>query len=199
MRRLKWCDSMGLIKKIFRWSGGEKDEISKFDDRSLTEKEIQLKNKSKKLLTDIRGTENEINHLVEESKGKSQNEKTVNAIRIKTLQEKKQALESALVAVEKQLRASDGIVNVKIGDEISTIGITDEIDDGKMSEAVIDRRIKAQETDEKVTNITQNISRSISSTKLDEDAAEVLDILNEMDEGDLEPEQVAKQLSRDVE
>ena len=190
---------MGLIKKIFRRSGGEKDEISKFDDRSLTEKEIQLKNKSKKLLTDIRGTENEINHLVEESKGKSQNEKTVNAIRIKTLQEKKQALESALVAVEKQLRARDGIVNVKIGDEISTIGITDEIDDGKMSEAVIDRRIKTQETDEKVTNITQNISRSISSTKLDEDAAEVLDMLNEMDEGDLEPEQVAKQLSRDVE
>lgn len=199
MRRLKWCDNMGLIKKIFRWTGGEKDEISKFDDRSLTEKEIQLKNKSKKLLTDIRGTENEINHLVEESKGKSQNEKTVNAIRIKTLQEKKQALESALVAVEKQLRARDGIVNVKIGDEITTIGITNEIDDGKMSEAVIDRRIKAQETDEKVTNITQNISRSISSTKLDEDAAEVLDMLNGMDEGDLEPEQVAKQLSRDVE
>lgn len=190
---------MGLIKKIFGGSGGGKDEISKFDDRTLTKKEIQLKNKSKNLLNDIRGAEKEINHLVEESKGKSQNEKKVNASRIKTLQDKKQALESALVAVEKQLRARDGIEIVKIGDEISTIGITDKIDDVKMSEAVIDRKIKAQETDEKVTNITQNISKSISSTKLDEDADEILNMLNEMDEGDLEPEQVAKQLSRDLE
>jgi len=190
---------MDLIKKIFGGSGGKKDEISKFDDRTLTEKEIQLKSKSKKLLYDIRGAENEINHLVDESKGKSQNEKKVNASRIKTLQDKKQALESALVAVEKQLRARDGIEIVKIGDDISKIGITDEIDDVKIGEATIDRRIKAQETDEKVNNITQNISRSISSTKLDEDADEILDMLNEMDNEDLEPEQVAKQLSRNVE
>ena len=188
---------MGLIKKIFGGSG--KDEISKFDDRTLTEKEIQLKNKSNQILNDIRKTEDEINHLVGESKGKSRNEKTVNASRITTLQEKKKALESVLVAVEKELRTRDGIETAKIGDGVGEIGVIEEIDDEKMSQVLIDRRIKAQEKDEKATNVTRNMSKSISSTKLDEDANEVLAMLNEMDEGDLEPEQVAKQLSRDVE
>lgn len=190
---------MGLFKKIFGGSGEGKDEISKFDDGTLADKDIQLKDKSKKLLNKIRRAENEINHLVEESKDKSQNEKIVNASRIKTLQGNKQALESALVEVEKELQTSGGIANTKIGDDINTIRITNEIDDEKMDEANIQRRIEAQKTAEKIDNITQSMNKSISPTKLDGDTDEILSILNEIDKGNVEPKQVAKQLSRDME
>lgn len=190
---------MGLIKKIFRGSGEGKDEISKFDDRTLIEKEIQLKNKSKEILNEIKGVDNEIDHLVEESKGKSKSEKKANASKIDTLVERKQALESASVAVSKELQTRDGVETVKIGDEISKMGIIGEIDNEKMNEAIVERRIKAQETDEKANNIKQNVSKSISSTKIGESTGKILDLLNEVDEGNLEPEQVAKQLSKDLE
>ena len=189
---------MGFFNKIFGINN-KKDEIEKLDDKTLFTKKVQLEHKSDQILKDIERTNNQIDSLVESSKGTTQTEKKRIASRIKTLQDKKTGLESRSVAIEKQLRALDGIVNVKDGDKIHGIGITDEIDAEKMNEAHIDRRIRAQETDAKVTSITQNLSHVISSTALDEDTEGILDALNELDEGNLEPEDVKKQLSRDVE
>jgi hypothetical protein len=115
------------------------------------------------------------------------------------LEEARQAVSMKDELENKLVEMENGIVTIKDGDKISTTGITSEINEEKMEGALIDRRIKALETDAKVTTITQNISKSISSTKIDEDSDEILDMLNKIDEGSLEPEHVKKQLSKNTE
>ncbi len=191
---------VSLFHKIFNNKKNNRhDEINKFDDKTRDTKIIQLQRKSDELLKQIERTENQINSLVESAKGKTQSEKKRIASRIKTLQYKKLALESECVSVEKELRTGNTIESHLIGDDIAEKGFTTKLDSDKMKDTLMKRRIDAQERDEKVTTINRDLSNAISSTNLDEDSNDVLNMLNKLDEDSLEPEDVKKQVDMSVE
>lgn len=190
---------MGIIRKIFGDSNEKEDQINKFESKTLFEKRVQLEAKSDDLVQEIQKIEKQIDALVESSKGTNPSEKRRIASRIKTLQEKKAFKEDALFSVEQELRAVSGIEIVREGDKIPEMGVTSKINAEKMEKDLIDRRLKAQEREEKISTVTSKISATIKPAEHDSDSDEILDMLNELDEGNLEPDYVKEKLSKNVE
>ncbi len=190
---------MGFIRKIFGDNQEKEDQINKFESKTLFEKRVQLEAKSDDLVQEIQRIEKQIDTLVESSKGTNPSEKRRIASRIKTLQEKKAFKEDALFSVEQELRAVSGIEIVREGDKIPEMGVTSEINAEQMEKDLIDRRLKAQEREEKINTVTSKISATIKPTEHDSDSDEILDMLNELDEGNLEPDYVKEKLSKNVE
>lgn len=188
---------MGFLGKIF--GGNKSTEIDKFDNETLFEKRVKLEAKSDNLVQEIKSIESHINTLVENSKGTNPSEKRRIASKIRGLQEKKISKENMLIYVEEELRAVGGIETLKDGESIPEMGVTSAINAEKLNQDLLNRRINDQEREEKINTITDNISTTIRSTGHDKDSDEILDMLNELDEGNLGPDYVKEKLSKNME
>jgi len=166
--------------------------------------EIKLNRKIEDLNEEIKEIERVMQNLFEKAKlTKTKIEEISIANRIKTLGQKKEMKLSAIIQLEKELRAVDNLLILKENErDLKEAGVWDKLKKlkpEKVEEWLTSKTLEKRNREELIGDIIALTHEAMESVEYDEDLEEILDIIKEVKEGSLEVKDASKKVMKNRE
>ncbi len=166
--------------------------------------EIKLNRKIEDLNEEIKEIERVMQNLFEKAKlTKTKIEEISIANRIKTLGQKKEMKLSAIIQLEKELRAVDNLLILKENErDLKEAGVWDKLKKlkpEKVEEWLTSKTLEKRNREELIGDIITLTHEAMESVEYDEDLEEILDIIKEVKEGSLEVKDASKKVMKNRE
>ena len=166
--------------------------------------EIKLNRKIEDLNEEIKEIERGMQNLFEKAKlTKTKIEEISIANRIKTLGQKKEMKLSAIIQLEKELRAVDNLLILKENErDLKEAGVWDKLKKlkpEKVEEWLTSKTLEKRNREELIGDIITLTHEAMESVEYDEDLEEILDIIREVKEGSLEVKDASKKIMKNRE
>jgi len=166
--------------------------------------EIKLNRKIEDLNEEIKEIERGMQNLFEKAKlTKTKIEEISIANRIKTLGQKKEIKLSAIIQLEKELRAVDNLLILKENErDLKEAGVWDKLKKlkpEKVEEWLTSKTLEKRNREELIGDIITLTHEAMESVEYDEDLEEILDIIREVKEGSLEVKDASKKIMKNRE
>jgi len=188
--------AMGIYKLL------KAGDISSLKIKDLRLMEIKLNKKIDDLNEEIRDIAETIQKLFEKAREtKTQSEEITIANRIKTLNQKKDMKQSAVVQLEKELRGVSNLLILKENErDLKESGAWKKLE--KMKPEKMEKWLTAKTLDQRnrqdmINNIISMTSGAMESIDYDSDLDDILDTIREVKGGDLEAEEASKKVMKE--
>lgn len=181
---------MALLQKIFT----KKSRIENLNIRDLKISEIQLNKKISEIQREIHILEERVTSYFSEAKSaRSRSEEISIAVRIDTATKKRETKLNAQMQLEKELRAITNILTLKEHEkDLQSAGVWDAIGPLEPDEVegwLIKKNLAAESHEgliREITNMTED-AMSVGNCIEDESLSEILQIIDDVKSGNLEP------------
>ena len=163
--------------------------------------EIKLNKKIEDLNEEIKEIESAMQDLFEKARlTKTKIEEVSIANRIKTLGQKKEMKLSAIIQLEKELRAVDNLLILKENErDLKEAGVWDKLRKlrpERVEEWLTSKTLEKKNREELIGDIITLTHEAMESIEYDEDLEEILDIIKEVKEGNLEISDASKKVMK---
>ncbi len=189
--------------KIFTKLFGSRNPLESMKVDELKVMEIKLNRKIEDLRNDIRQIESEIQILFEKARSaRDKSEEISIARRIKTLAQKKDMKLAAQAQLEKELRAVSNVLILKEHEEdLKAAGVWEKVrglDPEKLESWLISKNLEARSRDELVSTVVEMTSMAMrTGISYEDDLDDILDAIRAVKEGEMEPEEAGRVVSRE--
>jgi hypothetical protein len=187
---------VGLYKLL---KSGDLDSLKIKDLRLI---EIQLNKKIDELNIEIKTLVNKTQELFEQArKAETHTEEISIANRIKTLSQKKDMKQSAVIQLEKELRGVSNLLILKENEkDLKEAGAWDKlkkIKPEKMEKWLTAKNFEQQTRQDTLSTIVSMTSSAMQSTEYDEDLDDILETIKEVKSGDLEIVEASRSIMKE--
>ncbi len=177
-------------------------DIGSLKIKDLRLMEIKLNKKIDDLSEEIRGIAEAIQKLFEKAREtKLQSEEITIANRIKTLNQKKDMKQSAVVQLEKELRGVSNLLILKENErDLKESGAWKKLEKmkpEKMEKWLTSKTLEQRTRQDTISTIVSMTSEAMESVDYDEDLDDILDTIQEVKRGDLAAEQASKNVMKE--
>ncbi len=189
--------------KIFSKLFGSRNPLESMKADELKVMEIKLNRKIEDLRNDIRQIESEIQILFEKARSaRDKSEEISIARRIKTLAQKKDMKLAAQAQLEKELRAVSNVLILKEHEEdLKAAGVWEKVkglDPEELESWLISKNLEARSRDELVSTVVEMTSMAMrTGISYEDDLDDILDAIRAVKEGEMEPEEAGRVVSRE--
>ena len=188
--------AMGIYKLL---KGGD---IASLKIKDLRLMEIKLNKKIDDLNNEIRFSEDSIQKLFEKAREtKTRSEEITIANRIKTLNQKKDMKQSAVIQLEKELRGVSNLLILKENErDLKKSGAWNKLQKmkpEKMEKWLTSKTFEQRDRQEVLDNIVSMTSEAMESVDYDGDLDDILDTIREVKGGNLESEEASKKILKE--
>jgi len=190
--------AMGIYKLL---KGGN---IGSLKIKDLRLMEIKLNKKIDDLNHEIRFSEDSIQKLFEKAReSRTQSEEISIANRIKTLSQKKDMKQSAVIQLEKELRGVSNLLILKENErDLKESGAWKKLEKmkpEKMEKWLTSKTLEQRNRQSVINDIVSMTSEAMESVDYDEDLDGILDTIREVKRGDIEIEEASKSVMKNKE
>ena len=192
---------MRLFENIFK-NKGVKDVLKDYDIRKIKEEIGVLELKEKEKETERQKLEKEVQRLFQESIGKSEATKRLNAIKISNLQQRIKDIDTDLREIYYKLRflyqiqrlkeKAEEIYGSKFWDEV-----LDKVDEDTLIRIIFSQKLKEEEKLErlrKLANIQEPVEKAEEILPEEE---EIVNLMKEVEKGVKSPEDATKEITKE--
>jgi len=188
--------AIGLYKLI------KSGDISSIKIKDLRLLEIKLNKKIDELNEEIRNIAEIIQKLfVKARETKTQSEEISLANRIRTLNQKKDMKQSALIQIEKELRGVSNLLILKENErDLKESGAWKKLEKmkpEKMEKWLTSKTLEQRNRQAVINDIVSMTSGAMESVDYDEDLDEILNTIREVKGGDIEAEEAGKKIMKE--
>ncbi|HEC88003.1 MAG TPA: hypothetical protein ENI52_01655 [Thermoplasmata archaeon] len=161
--------------------------------------EIKLNKKIDELNEEIKEIEKAIERLFEKARGaKTKSEEISLANRIKTLNQKKEMKQSAVIQLEKELRAVSNLLILKENEkDLKEAGVWNKLkklEPEKIEKWLSSKTLERRDRQALINDIVSLTSTAMKSIDYDEDLEEILDIIKEVKKGEMDIKEASKKI-----
>jgi len=165
----------------------------------LQSMEIKLNKKIDDLNTEIKEIERAIERLFEKAKeAKTKSEEISLANRIKTLSQKKEMKQSAVIQLEKELRVVTNLLILKENEkDLKEAGVWDKLkklDPEKIEKWLTSKALERRNREALINDIISLTSAVMENIEHDEDLEEILNIIREVKKGDIDVKEASRKV-----
>jgi len=165
----------------------------------LQSMEIKLNKKIDDLNTEIKEIERAIERLFEKAKeAKTKSEEISLANRIKTLGQKKEMKQSAVIQLEKELRVVTNLLILKENEkDLKEAGVWDKLkklDPEKIEKWLTSKALERRNREALINDIISLTSAVMENIEHDEDLEEILNIIREVKKGDIDVKEASRKV-----
>ncbi len=190
--------AMGIYKLL---KAGDLDSLKIKDLRLM---EIKLNKKIDDLNDETRGTEETIRRLFGKARETTtKSEEITIANRIRTLNQKKDMKQSAVIQLEKELRGVSNLLILKENErDLKESGAWKKLEKmkpEKMEKWLTTKTLEQRTRQDTISTIVSMTSEAMESVDYDEDLDDILDTIREVKRGDLEVEDASKKVMKEEE
>jgi len=188
--------AIGIYKLL---KGGDLDSLKIKDLRLM---EIKLNKKIDDLNDEVRATETTIMKLFEKAREtKTKSEEITIANRIKTLNQKKDMRQSAVIQLEKELRVVSNLLILKENErDLKKSGAWKKLEKmkpEKMEKWLTSKTLEQRTRQDTISTIVSITSEAMESVDYDEDLDDILETIQEVKRGDLLVEEASKKVLKE--
>jgi hypothetical protein len=194
---------MGLFDKLIK-NKGVKDVLKKVDIKEIKEEIGYLELQEKKLETQRQGLEKEAEKLFQDSIGKSEATKRLNATKIKNLKDR-------IADIDKDLRE----INLRLGvlykiqrlkeKALKTYNskvwekLVNNVDSETLERWLVDQKTSEDEILEKLRQLYNAQGPEEEAEEISPDEREILEAMEAVEKGEKKPEEAAKEVTKEKE
>jgi CBS-domain-containing membrane protein len=188
--------AIGLYKLL------KSGDISSLKIKDLRLMEIKLNKKIDELNEETKDITESIKNLFEKAREtKTKSEEITIANRIKTLNQKKDMKQSAVVQLEKELRGVSNLLILKENErDLKESGAWKKLEKmkpEKMEKWLTSKTLEQRNRQAVISDIVSMTSEAMESVDYDEDLDEILGIIREVKIGDIESEEASKKVMKE--
>jgi hypothetical protein len=192
---------MGLLGNIFK-NKGVKDVLKDVDIKEIKEEIGYLELQEKKLETQRQELEKEVQRLFQESIGKSEATKRLNAIKISNLQQRIKDIDKdlreinlrlgVLYKIQRLKEKAQKTYNSKLWEEL-----VNNVDSETLERWLVDQKTNEDDIMEKLRQLYNTQGPVEEAEEISPEEKEILDLMEEVEKGVKKPEEAAKEVNKE--
>jgi hypothetical protein len=192
---------MRSFRNIFK-NKGVKDVLKDVDIKEIKEEIGVLELEEKKLETQRQELEKEVQRLFQESIGKSEATKRLNAIKISNLQQRIKGIDKDLREINLKLRVLYKIQRLKEKAQ-KTYGskfwdkVLNNVDEDTIIRIILDQQLSEEEELEKLRKLSDVQEPVEKAEEISPEEEEILDLMEEVEKGVKSPEEAVKEVNKE--
>jgi hypothetical protein len=192
---------MGLFDKLIK-NKGVKDVLKNVDIKEIKEEIGYLELEEKKLETQRQELEKEVQRLFQESIGKSEATKRLNAIKISNLQQRIKDIDKdlreinlrlgVLYKIQRLKEKAQKTYNSKLWEEL-----VNNVDSETLERWLVDQKTNEDDIMEKLRQLYNTQGPVEKAEEISPEEKEILDLMEEVEKGVKSPEEAAKEVNKE--
>jgi|GEM_PF-3631218 len=192
---------MRSFRNIFK-NKGVKDVLKDVDIKEIKEEIGVSELKEKELETERQKLEKEVQRLFQESTGKSEATKRLNAIKISNLQQRIKGIDKDLREINLKLRVLYKIQRLKEKAQ-KTYGskfwdkVLNNVDEDTIIRIILDQQLSEEEELEKLRKLSDVQEPVEKAEEISPEEEEILDLMEEVEKGVKSPEEAVKEVNKE--
>ena len=192
---------MRSFRNIFK-NKGVKDVLKDVDIKEIKREIGVLELEEKKLETQRQELEKEVQRLFQESTGKSEATKRLNAIKISNLQQRIKGIDKDLREINLKLRVLYKIQRLKEKAQ-KTYGskfwdkVLNNVDEDTIIRIILDQQLSEEEELEKLRKLSDVQEPVEKAEEISPEEEEILDLMEEVEKGVKSPEEAVKEVNKE--